>query len=148
MQEYQVTLEGETLSLPEPFIVIATQNPIEYEGTFPLPEAQLDRFMVKLSVGYPNPEDEIRDIEATRGTKKGCCCSASDYLPRNFPFDAGSGGRCVCGRGRAPLHGQPGSEIPVTSSGSSGSKSTRIVSAAQVVPRLGCHPGPWLRGAR
>ncbi|HEX2992495.1 MAG TPA: MoxR family ATPase, partial [Anaerolineales bacterium] len=58
MQEYQVTLEGETLALPEPFIVIATQNPIEYEGTFPLPEAQLDRFMVKLSIGYPTPEEE------------------------------------------------------------------------------------------
>ncbi len=61
MQEYQVTLEGETQALPSPFIVIATQNPIEYEGTFPLPEAQLDRFMVKLSIGYPTPaeEDEI-----------------------------------------------------------------------------------------
>jgi MoxR-like ATPase len=58
MQEYQVTLEGESLPLPHPFIVIATQNPIEYEGTFPLPEAQLDRFMVKLSIGYPEPEDE------------------------------------------------------------------------------------------
>jgi MoxR-like ATPase len=58
MQEYQVTLEGETLSLPNPFIVIATQNPIEYEGTFPLPEAQLDRFMIKLSIGYPSPEEE------------------------------------------------------------------------------------------
>jgi MoxR-like ATPase len=61
MQEYQVTLEGQTQALPDPFIVIATQNPIEYEGTFPLPEAQLDRFMVKLSIGYPTPaeEDEI-----------------------------------------------------------------------------------------
>jgi MoxR-like ATPase len=58
MQEYQVTLEGESLPLPTPFIVVATQNPIEYEGTFPLPEAQLDRFMVKLSVGYPRPEEE------------------------------------------------------------------------------------------
>jgi MoxR-like ATPase len=58
MQEYQVTLEGDTLPLPDPFIVIATQNPIEYEGTFPLPEAQLDRFMVKLSIGYPSPEEE------------------------------------------------------------------------------------------
>jgi MoxR-like ATPase len=58
MQEYQVTLEGETLTLPDPFIVIATQNPIEYEGTFPLPEAQLDRFMVKLSIGYPKAEEE------------------------------------------------------------------------------------------
>jgi MoxR-like ATPase len=58
MQEYQVTLEGETERLPAPFIVIATENPIEYEGTFPLPEAQLDRFMVKLSIGYPGPEEE------------------------------------------------------------------------------------------
>ncbi len=58
MQEGQVTLEGETQALPSPFIVIATQNPIEYEGTFPLPEAQLDRFIVKLSVGYPEPEEE------------------------------------------------------------------------------------------
>lgn len=58
MQEYQVTLEGETQLLPDPFIVIATQNPIEYEGTFPLPEAQLDRFMVKISIGYPSPEEE------------------------------------------------------------------------------------------
>ncbi len=68
MQEYQVTLEGETLELAEPFIVIATQNPIEYEGTFPLPEAQLDRFMVKLSIGYPTPqeEDEILKRRAER----------------------------------------------------------------------------------
>ena len=58
MQEYQVTLEGETMALPEPFIVIATQNPIEYEGTFPLPEAQLDRFLLKLAIGYPSPEEE------------------------------------------------------------------------------------------
>lgn len=59
MQEGQVTLEGETLRLPDPFLVIATQNPIEYEGTFPLPEAQLDRFMLKLTVGYPDLAEEI-----------------------------------------------------------------------------------------
>jgi MoxR-like ATPase len=59
MQEHQVTLEGETFHLPQPFIVLATQNPIEYEGTFPLPEAQLDRFMVRLSVGYPSAEEEL-----------------------------------------------------------------------------------------
>lgn len=58
MQENQVTLDGETMILPSPFIVVATQNPIEYEGTFPLPEAQLDRFLVKLSVGYPSVEEE------------------------------------------------------------------------------------------
>ncbi len=58
MQEGQVTIEGESLPLPEPFLVLATQNPIEYEGTFPLPEAQLDRFMLKLTVGYPTIEEE------------------------------------------------------------------------------------------
>jgi MoxR-like ATPase len=68
MQEYQVTMEGESQALPDPFIVIATQNPIEYEGTFPLPEAQLDRFMVKLSIGYPSQdeEDEILKRRAER----------------------------------------------------------------------------------
>jgi MoxR-like ATPase len=66
MQEGQVTLEGETLSLPVPFIVLATQNPIEYEGTFPLPEAQLDRFMLKLTVGYPNLEEEKEILRRRR----------------------------------------------------------------------------------
>lgn len=66
MQEYQVTLEGETLKLPDPFIVMATQNPIEYEGTFPLPEAQLDRFIVKLSVGYPSQEEEQEILRRRR----------------------------------------------------------------------------------
>ncbi len=63
MQEGQVTLEGETANLPDPFIVIATQNPIEYEGTFPLPEAQLDRFMVKVEIGYPTRAEEIEIID-------------------------------------------------------------------------------------
>jgi MoxR-like ATPase len=58
MQEHHVTLEGTTLDLPQPFLVIASQNPIEFEGTFPLPEAQLDRFLVKLAVGYPTAEEE------------------------------------------------------------------------------------------
>ncbi len=66
MQEHQVTLEGETLLLPAPFIVIATQNPIEYEGTFPLPEAQLDRFIMKLSVGYPSPHEEQEILRRRR----------------------------------------------------------------------------------
>jgi MoxR-like ATPase len=66
MQEYQVTLEGETMRLPSPFIVIATQNPIEYEGTFPLPEAQLDRFIMKLAIGYPDPKDEQEILRRRR----------------------------------------------------------------------------------
>ncbi|HVE46166.1 MAG TPA: AAA family ATPase [Acidimicrobiales bacterium] len=59
MQERQVTVEGEPRPLPEPFLVVATQNPIEYEGTYPLPEAQLDRFLAKVDVGYPAEDDEI-----------------------------------------------------------------------------------------
>ena len=66
MQEHQVTLEGETMLLPSPFIVLATQNPIEYEGTFPLPEAQLDRFMVKFAVGYPAPAEEQEILRRRR----------------------------------------------------------------------------------
>ncbi len=58
MQENQVTVDGVTRSLPQPFLVMATQNPIEYEGTFPLPEAQLDRFLLRISLGYPAEEDE------------------------------------------------------------------------------------------
>ncbi len=60
MQEHQVTIEGETRSLAEPFIVLATQNPIEQEGTYPLPEAQVDRFLIKLRMGYPALHDEKR----------------------------------------------------------------------------------------
>jgi len=58
MQERQSTVDGETRPLPDPFLVMATQNPIEMEGTFPLPEAQLDRFMVRIKLGYPTPEEE------------------------------------------------------------------------------------------
>ena len=70
MQEGQVTLEGETLRLPEPFLVLATQNPIEYEGTFPLPEAQLDRFMLKMTVGYPSLEEEREILHRRRERKQ------------------------------------------------------------------------------
>jgi MoxR-like ATPase len=63
MEERQVTLAGETLPLPEPFLVMATQNPVEQEGVYPLPEAQLDRFMLKLRVDYPEPNQEVQIVE-------------------------------------------------------------------------------------
>ena len=63
MEERQVTVEGVTMALPTPFLVIATQNPIELEGTFPLPEAQLDRFFMKIGLGYPDEEDEDAILE-------------------------------------------------------------------------------------
>jgi len=66
MEERQVTLDGQPLPLPEPFMVIATQNPIEYEGTYPLPEAQLDRFLLKLPAGYPSADEELAMLERFR----------------------------------------------------------------------------------
>ena len=75
MQEYQVTLEGKTLALPQPFIVLATQNPIDTEGTYPLPEAQLDRFLLKISIGYPTQDEETAIV---RGSTHG---QAGNQLP-------------------------------------------------------------------
>jgi MoxR-like ATPase len=75
MQEYQVTLEGQTLALPKPFMVLATQNPVETEGTYPLPEAQLDRFLFKIEIGYPSLAEEVGVV--VRATKD----QAGDELP-------------------------------------------------------------------
>ena len=66
MEEHQVTVDGTTYQLPEPFLVMATQNPIEYEGTFPLPEAQLDRFFMRIQLGYPKEREEIAILDAQR----------------------------------------------------------------------------------
>jgi MoxR-like ATPase len=75
MQEYQVTLEGQTHVLPKPFMVLATQNPVETEGTYPLPEAQLDRFLFKIEIGYPSVEEEANVV--IRATTD----QAGDQLP-------------------------------------------------------------------
>jgi len=75
MQEYQVTLEAETLALPRPFMVLATQNPLETEGTYPLPEAQLDRFLLKIEMTYPSQAEEIALVQRTTTDQLG------DQLP-------------------------------------------------------------------
>jgi MoxR-like ATPase len=75
MQEYQVTLEGQSLQLPRPFMVLATQNPIETEGTYPLPEAQLDRFLVKIVMDYPSEAEEVDVVLRTTSGQSG------DQLP-------------------------------------------------------------------
>ena len=67
MQEHRVTAAGQTMPLPEPFFVLATQNPIEQEGTYPLPEAQLDRFLFDIRIGYPDADDEVAILRATTG---------------------------------------------------------------------------------
>ena len=66
MQEQQVTIDGTSHPLPDPFLVVATQNPIEHEGTYPLPEAQLDRFLFKLDIGYPSADDELALLRLAR----------------------------------------------------------------------------------
>ena len=63
MQESQITVEGETFALDPPFHVLATANPVEYEGTYPLPEAQLDRFLLRISFGYPTPDEEWQVLD-------------------------------------------------------------------------------------
>jgi MoxR-like ATPase len=68
MEERQATIDGITYPMPDPFLVIATQNPIEYEGTFALPEAQLDRFMIRLRLGYPQPIEEIVILDEQKRT--------------------------------------------------------------------------------
>jgi MoxR-like ATPase len=75
MQEYQVTLEGEAMPLPRPFMVLATQNPVDTEGTYPLPEAQLDRFLFKISIGFPSHEDETAIVRGSTDQQAG------DQLP-------------------------------------------------------------------
>ncbi len=70
MQEKQITIEGTTHKLSRPFIVLATQNPIEYEGTYPLPEAQMDRFLIKIGVGYPDEDVEVGILQARADRKK------------------------------------------------------------------------------
>ncbi len=78
MQEYQVTLEGQTLQLPRPFMVLATQNPVDTEGTYPLPEAQLDRFLFKINIDFPSHEDEAAIVRRTTEGQAG----------DQFPLDA------------------------------------------------------------
>ena len=78
MQEHRVTAGGTTYALPDPFFVLATQNPIEQEGTYPLPEAQLDRFMLELRIGYPSRSEEEAIVEQTTGALPGSVSAALD----------------------------------------------------------------------
>ena len=85
MEEYQVTVDGVTHPLPKPFMVLATQNPTEFVGTYPLPEAQMDRFFIRVSMGYPTLEEEMAVLERFSGTEKPQSrlvpvCSAQDII--------------------------------------------------------------------
>ena len=82
MQEYQVTLEGQPLVLPQPFMVMATQNPIDTEGTYPLPEAQLDRFLLKINIGFPSHGDETAIVRRTTDGQAGNQFPLEAVMPR------------------------------------------------------------------
>ena len=91
MQEYQVTIAGETHRVPQPFLVMATQNPIETEGTYPLPEAQVDRFMMKVLVGYPSEEEEIVIVNRVTGAENEVTAVATTEQLRTLQRECRSG---------------------------------------------------------
>ena len=121
MEERQATIDGMTYPMPEPFLVIATQNPIEYEGTFALPEAQLDRFMLRLRLGYPQPLEEIVIL---------------DEQKRAHPLDEIAGGRRrsrSCARCRPP------------SARSTSTRPSATTSCAWSTPRASIPTSTWAR---
>ncbi len=111
MQERQVTIEGTTALLPRPFLVLATQNPIEYEGTYPLPEAQLDRFLLRTGVGYPSRADEAQMLQARQARQSARFCwrsfRRSSPAPRAQRSTSGLRGRSSIGSGRRVSSGTP-----------------------------------------
>jgi MoxR-like ATPase len=88
MEERQVTAAGKTNPLPELFLVLATQNPIEQEGTYPLPEAQMDRFLLHVFIGYPTDEDEAKILRLIRGEDAGVITSTGDKIPAQVILSA------------------------------------------------------------
>lgn len=101
MEERQTTIDGETLKLATPFFVIATQNPTEIQGTYPLPEAQLDRFMIRLALGYPERNEEIKVISGAASfgaeEKLTAVCTGEDILAAQNDVDSCNAGEAVCG---------------------------------------------------
>ena len=87
MQEHQVTLEGKAMPVPEPYLVMATQNPIEQEGTYPLPEAQLDRFIIKIKIDYPNLDEEHQMVKSVTANQVGDQFSIDDVVQQFTPED-------------------------------------------------------------
>jgi MoxR-like ATPase len=102
MEERQVSIEGETHALPEPFLVVATQNPVEYEGTYPLPEAQLDRFLFKVHIDYPRPDDEKNILRMHDAGKDPHDLASLGVTPVAGPVDLSAGAAGVVAVRMAP----------------------------------------------
>ena len=124
MEERQATVDGTTYLMPDPFLVIATQNPIEYEGTFALPEAQLDRFMLRIKLGYPQPVEEVVILDEQKRT-------APDRRPRGGLLASRSCRRCSARSARSTSTRRS----PTTSSGSSTARATTATSTSAPSPR-------------
>ena len=118
MQERHVTVDKHTHDLARPFIVLATQNPIEYEGTYPLPEAQLDRFMVRVSLGYPSVEDEKDMLADALRPRPRARPRAGDRRGRGARRPGGGGGACTAAR-RCAATSSPCSTPPAPTRASS-----------------------------
>ncbi len=97
MEEKQTTIDGETHSMEQPFFVIATQNPVEIQGTYPLPEAQLDRFMIRLALGYPDREQEISVIAGELEDQLSPVCGSEDIVAAQREINTCKAGEAVCG---------------------------------------------------
>ncbi len=96
MEERQTTIDGETHPMERPFFVIATQNPVEIQGTYPLPEAQLDRFMIRLALGYPDRGEEISVIGGAAAQELSAVCSAQDIISAQQEVNTCKAGEAVC----------------------------------------------------
>ncbi len=112
MQERQVTVEGETFPLPEPFHVLATANPIEYEGTYPLPEAQLDRFLLRVSFGYPTSGQEYDVLTRRLDRRREEITLQASHRRGRTEGDAGRGRDRSGRRERRPVLRRPGHRYP------------------------------------
>lgn len=96
MEERQTTIDGETYRMEQPFFVIATQNPVEIQGTYPLPEAQLDRFMIRLALGYPERDEEIAVIGGAAEQTLSAVCSREDIITAQQEVSRCTAGEAVC----------------------------------------------------
>lgn len=97
MEEKQATIDGETYPMERPFFVIATQNPVEIQGTYPLPEAQLDRFMIRLALGYPERGEEISVIGGASAQELEAICGSADIIAAQQEISECKAGEAVCG---------------------------------------------------
>lgn len=97
MEERQATIDGDTYQMEQPFFVIATQNPVEIQGTYPLPEAQLDRFMIRLALGYPDRADEVAVIGGKSSRQLEAVCKAQDIISAREEISCLVPGEAVCG---------------------------------------------------